>query len=225
MEVFEQNIIWESKTLAELFGCLQTAASRHQDALGSGREEMARRGLLWMITRQKLVLARVPANGEPMLLRTWLSEGRHGMYLRQYVVAAAHSGAVICRAAAVWTLVDAEKRALAQEPLPIPFYREEGQLARFPLLRPMETARTYRFTVPREYLDENGHMNNARYFDAVTEILPQGVPHSVQADYHTEALEGETLAVGYTVREKGIEVQAQGDRGLCFRMKLSYGAG
>ena len=201
---------------------LQESASQHQTALGMGREEMSRRGLLWMIVCQKLVFDRLPFCGEKVIVNTWLSETRHGMCLRHYEMLDAN-GAVICRATAEWTLVDAEKRTLTRLSLPVPLTRQEGQLPRFHLLRSVEPGWQFSFTVPQAYLDENGHMNNARYFDAVAPILPkEGILRTAQVDYHLEALAGETLAVGYTAQGKNLLIQAQGDRGLCFRMKLEY---
>ena len=219
--VYEKTEKLNGVTTSDLLQMLQKIASQHQTELGSGREEMRRRGLLWMIAQQKLILCRTPVNGESVTIRTWLSEVRHGMYLRQYEIAAA--GDRICRAAAIWTLVDAEKRTLFTCPPAVPFYQAEGQLNRFPLLRPMKPETTYSFTVPAAYLDENDHMNNARYFDAVAPILPKdGVLHTAQVDYHAEAREGESLAIGYAEEGSTCLIQAQSDRGLCFRMKLEY---
>lgn len=220
--VYQLKAIWNGTTTADVLRLLQESASQHQNALDMGREDMRRLGLLWMITRQKLIFERRPVPGEPVTVTTWLSEVRHGMLLRHYEMTGI-DGAVICRAAAVWTLVDAEKRTLAQLPLSVPLVQKEGQLSRFPLLRPMETIREFSFTVPQAYLDENGHMNNARYFDAVTPILPKGgVLRTAQVDYHLEAREEETLAIGYVVQESDFFIQAKSDRGLCFRMKLTY---
>ena len=219
--IYLQTVALNDATVAGLCSVLQQAASAHQEHLGTGQKEMRHRGLLWMIVRQKLMFDRQPMCGESVTVRTWLSEVRHGMLLRQYEVTGT-DGAVICRAAAVWTLVDAEKRTMTQMALDVPLVQQEGQLPRFPLLRPMKMERRYSFTVPREYLDENGHMNNARYFDAVASILPNGVLREVQADYHAEAREGETLDIGYALQKKNLLIQAQGGRGLCFRMKWEY---
>ena len=220
--VYQLEEVLRGASPAEVLHLLQESASQHQHTLGTGREAIARRGLLWMITWQKLVFDRLPFCGEKVTVKTWLSEARHGMYLRHYEVLDA-SGAVICRAVAEWTLVDAEKRTLVQLSLPVPLTRQEGQLPRFHLLRSVEPGWQFSFSVPQAYLDENGHMNNARYFDAVAPILPkEGILRTAQVDYHLEALAGETLAVGYTAQGKNLLIQAQGDRGLCFRMKLEY---
>ncbi len=220
--MYSQTTALPGTGISDLLHLLQETASAHQMLLGSGRQEMRCRGLLWMVTRQKLVFYRTPADGEEVTVSTWLSERKHGMYLRQYEVSVT-GGDVICRAAAIWTLVDAEKRALVMMPLTVPFYQSRAQLERFPLLRPMETEREYIFTVPAEYLDENGHMNNARYFDAVTPILPKsGVLRVAQIDYHREVREGESLAIGYVMEDNSLRIQARNDKGLCFRMKLDY---
>ena len=221
-ELYTQYVTLKSQEISDLLSLFQQAASDHQTVLGSGREEIQRCGQLWMITRQKLVFYRAPVSGENAAIRTWLTEARHGMYLRQYELSDAE-GNVLCRAAAVWTLVDAKSRALSQLRLDAPLHWEEEQLPRFPLLRPMETEREYSFTVPVEYLDENGHMNNAHYFDAVAQILPKDrILSAAQVDYHTEACEGEALTIGYTTENNSLLIQGQSNRGLCFRMKLEY---
>lgn len=220
--VYQSEEVLRGVSPAAMLHLLQESASQHQTALGMGREEMSRRGLLWMITCQELVFDRLPFCGEKVIVNTWLSETRHGMYLRHYEMLDAN-GAVICRAIAEWTLVDAEKRTLTRLSLPVPLTRREDQLPRFHLLRSAETEREFSFTVPRAYLDENGHMNNARYFDAVRSILPKdGILRTAQVDYHLEACEGETLTIGYAAQESDFFIQAKSGRGLCFRMKLTY---
>ena len=220
--VFQQTAVWRDGTVSNLLRLCHNSAAEHQTVLGIGRQEMRQQGLLWMIVQQKLVIMRRPIDGECIVVTTWLSETRHGTLLRQYELTGA-DGAVLGRAAAVWALADAEKRTLATMPLPVPLTQRAGQLPRFSLLRPMELTQAYHFTVPGEYVDENGHMNNACYLDAVTPILPAGgVLRGIQVDYHTEAVEGETLAIGYAVRGKDLLIQAQGDRGLCCRMKWEY---
>ena len=146
------TVMLSDETPTALCALLQDAASQHQSLLGSGREEMQSHGLLWMVMRQKLLLHRAPVSGETVTIRTWLSEARHGMYLRQYELTDA-VGAALCQAAAVWALVDAESRTLAQLRLDVPLCQQECRLPRFPLLRPIETTQEYTFTVPTEYLD------------------------------------------------------------------------
>ena len=221
-EIYKQRVMLKREEISELLALFQQAASNHQSALGMGREEMFCRGLLWMITRQKLRVNRIPISGEDVTLSTWLSEERHGMYLRQYELTDA-DGAVLCQAAAVWGLVGAESRKLSPLRLKMPIHQEKHQLPRFPLLRPVETEQKYSFTVTAEYLDENGHMNNARYFNVVAPILPKNLAlRAAQVDYHMEAREGDSLAIGYVMEENRLLIQARGDRGLCFRMKLDY---
>lgn len=220
--VYQSTDMLAGAATADVLRLLQEAASQHQTALGLGREEMRRRGLLWMIASQKLTFVRQPVCGESVTVTTWLSQQRHGMYLRHYEISGTDGG-LICRAAAVWTLADAENRTQVQMPFSVPLSQKVGQLPRFPLLRPMETEREFSFTVPVAYLDENDHMNNACYLDMAASILPQGGSlQTAQVDYHLEARGGECLTIGSALQGKNLLVQGYSARGLCFRMKLEY---
>lgn len=219
---YVQKLSLGSVTPAALCDLFQQMASGHLTSLGIGFDEMRQQGLLWMIVKQKLVFYRCPTAGEMVTAATWLSKVQYGMYLRQYEIRTT-AGEVICRAAATWTLVDAEKRTLSSVTPVVPLHQEEAQLAQFSLLRSVKTTQTCSFTVPAVYLDQNNHMNNARYFDAVAPILPEDrTLRTAQVDYHAEAREGEILAIGYARDGDTLLIQAQGDRGLCFRMRLEY---
>ena len=221
-EIYRETITLKTRSLSDLVRVLQNVGSTHQRIVGSGQDEMRRRGYLWMIAQQKLQMDRYPNLGETVTVSTWLSDVRHGMYRRHSEICTP-AGELLIQAAAVWILVDAKTRAFSMREVEVPLYQSGRELPRFSLLRPMKTEELYDFTVPHEYIDANGHMNNAHYFDVVEPLLPENATiRTAQIDYHGEAYEQEHLPVGYTQTDFTLLVQARHQRGLCFRMKLEY---
>ena len=58
-------------------------------------------------------------------------------------------------------------------------------------------------------LDRNGHMNNTRYMEWCSDLLPSAfhrdhIPQEFTICYHSEALEGEPLDIHYEMNEDGL---------------------
>ena len=131
---------------------------------------------------------------------------------------------------AIWAVVDRQSRQMVS-----PVRRgveiegmETGLENKIPgPLRCPPTDRESVFVVPRDYLDNNGHMNNTRYFDlaeACTGLYAaQRGLREVTAEYINEALEGQRLRIFWTVDGDSSVVLGQSDTGRVFRMKLTYG--
>ena len=58
-------------------------------------------------------------------------------------------------------------------------------------------------------LDRNGHMNNTKYLDWISDLLPSSFHKDNRAQeftvcYHAEAREGDELQMGWQLREDGV---------------------
>ncbi|MBE6909742.1 MAG: hypothetical protein E7474_09275 [Ruminococcaceae bacterium] len=211
-----------------LFTLLQTASIRHTEELGMGRDKTLDRGLLWIVARQNLVVARMPSYDERVTLRSWPGETMRVLFPRYYELLSA-DGETLVRGSAVWSLMDAETRAVAfpdEYGVEIAGAENGRELPCLVKLTRSETTETFDFTVPHSYVDLNGHMNNTRYFDVVEDRLPAvndgKMLREARVEYHAEAKLGAALHVNWGEHNGEYYVNAETDE-PCFRMNLRYG--
>ncbi len=189
-----------------LLHLVQTAAGDHCALL---RVDLPR-DLMWAIIRHKVQVTRIPKKGEAVTLETWPLPTTRTAYPRS-VVAYDAEGRELFRTIALWVLMDRNTRALV---LP-----KNSGVALSGILRGTE------LSVPgalvagamqniRERavcfgdLDENGHMNNARYLDWIWDLLPSTFhslhsPKEITMCYLAEAREGERLSIHWSFVEDG----------------------
>ena len=210
-----------------LFSLLQTASIRHTEELGMGREKTLDRGLLWIVARQYVRIARMPTYDERILLRSWPGTTMRVLFPRYYEIAAP-DGEVLVRGSAVWSLMEQETRSVAfpdEYGVIIEGMERGDELPYLVRLVPPEARERFDFTVPYSYVDLNGHMNNTRYFDMVEDVLPAAksgkLLREVQTEYLAEAKLGETLHVGWSESDGKYYVNGAGEH-PCFKMSLQY---
>lgn len=212
----------------ELFLLLQEVSTIHCDELGYGMEVVGPRGLIWVVVRQRLELIRCPLPGEEICLRTWPGLTRHGMFPRYYTIES-KDGQKLGEACALWTLVDAQSRRMIRpEDYGVDLKGlktgEEGALPRAP--EKLEQQESRIFTVPEEYLDLNGHMNNTRYYElAELSIGPDTLGDAqlcrAVTEYSAEALLGDALQI--RIGRDGGHFYITGDtEEPIFKMHLEY---
>ena len=127
----------------------------------------------------------------------------------------------------ICTLIGAESRTFAfRHGIQIDGCSPENAPALPETPKLLPTKRQFLFTVPYSFIDLNGHMNNARYFDLAEDHLPpaaEGRPlRSVSVEYSHEARLGETLSVSVG-EENGVFTFAGMSSRPVFRMRLAYG--
>ncbi len=111
-----------------------------------------------------------------------------------------------------------------------------GEINLSPNPKRIPTSNSSEFKVPFSYVDINGHMNNARYFDLADDLIPAAkeglMPKNINVRYQVEALEDEVLEVswGYLPDETKSETSSAGsyyitcdsDSGNHLKMQLQY---
>ena len=234
MNIYTQDrqVPAEGLSARHLFWLLQEASAAHSRILGFGEEAMRALGLMWVVIRYCVQVERYPAPGERLRMETWPGKARHGMCPRHYLLRDA-AGAPLLSGCALWAVVDRESRQMVaplERGVDIPPV-ERGLECRLPgtIRRPV-TDRETAFTVPEEYLDSNGHMNNTRYFDLAEQCIgvraAQRGLREVTAEYLKEALCGERLRVRWGECGEQYTVVGETEDGeAVFRMQLSYGRG
>ncbi len=225
MEVFEERFTVPAAGLGtgDLFRLMQKISGDHCRQIGYGEEIMEGLGLMWVIIRHGVELRRWPAPGEALRLRTWPGPSRHGMCPRFYRLEG-EDGELLGESCAIWSVVDRESRKMQlKSPVEIePLVT--GQECRRPAApgRLPETESAV-YTVSAAVLDENGHMNNTRYYDLAEDCLgTRGRPlRRALAEYLSESREGERLRLAWG--REGERCCLSGERdGPAFRLELEY---
>jgi acyl-ACP thioesterase len=162
-------------TPAAAFDYFQEAAINHAEALGVGRESMARTGQLWILSRMSVLMERRPKYGETVTVRSWPRGGEKLFALRDYDIRDA-SDTPLVRGRSCWLIIDIEKRRplrpqAVMENLPLNEGIDalpsgaSGLEARGNLVKAGERKALY------SDIDYNGHVNNARYIQWIQDLL------------------------------------------------------
>ena len=151
--------------LVGLLGILQDVAWAHADHLGHGYEATIDEGAIWILSRQKLVVADWPVWRDQLTVRTWVRPVRGPLVHRDYELLVGERKVGEC--AASWLTLDVRTRrpvrpAVAGAQLQC---RQDGALAFTPekIALREDLAEATQFRVRNSDLDMNGHVNNTRY--------------------------------------------------------------
>ena len=229
MEIYSERfpISPEGLCTGDLFRLMQKISGDHSTLLGYSEEKMEELGVMWVIIRHGVQVLRWPAPGEKILARTWPGPTRHGMCPRFYRLESG-TGELLVTGCAVWSVVDRVSRKMvipAARGVEIP-PQVTGLEARRPAAPVrLETKESRIYTVPRQVLDENGHMNNTRYYDLAEDCLgTRGKPlRAALVEYVAEARLGDELRLGWAWQENRCAICGELS-GPAFRMELEYGA-
>ncbi|MBR0139009.1 MAG: hypothetical protein IJM17_01835 [Firmicutes bacterium] len=223
--------------LSSLFTYFQDIAGDHSTLLDCGADELAARGFFWAVTNYRAEISRLPEEGEELLLATCIGKPSHAIYPR-YFRLFDEDEKLIASCASRWALVDIVKRSAAvNSPLEKVFTgpKNPWELKEAGPVKPADTSKTFDFSLPPEYIDRNGHMNNARYFDMAESMLAgdtEGLfPCFAAMEYRSELLPGKPMKVGTgeidtqslaEACDKAFYLCGNTEEAQIFRMKLGY---
>ncbi len=236
MNTYEQNYriaysdtdVQRRLRLSRLFTLLQEAGMRHAALLGAGREKTLDCGILWIVTLQQAIVRRMPRYDEPVKIVTWPGKPKLMLLPRYYVICDGQGNALI-EASSFWALMDQNTRkTIFPEQSGIAFSGVQAGPG-IALPRPPQSPQTDEvstFTVPYSYIDQNGHMNNTRYFDLAEDRMPPDLRkreiRKIQTEYAREVLPDTEIALKCEVREDTFLICGENAGQKLFRLSLSY---
>jgi acyl-CoA thioester hydrolase len=89
---------------------LDRVAELHADSLGYTRKWLLEQGIMWFVARHEIdYLAEVWLDDE-LVIATWVRDFKRVKSWRDYAIVRPRDGAVVCRAATLWVLVNLETR-------------------------------------------------------------------------------------------------------------------
>lgn len=194
----------------------QNAAQAHCDALGLTRAALEKKGLFWAIARQRLEITRLPKGGETVTVVSTPLPETHTAYPRMTVCTDSR-GKPLFSVTALWVLMDLHTRQMLPPgksdiripcilPGPAPVYPR----ALAPVSPQSETVHA----VTGSDLDENGHVNNARYLDWVLSLLPHRIGSCrIDLCYTAETILGQSVHLCQCLNGDTFQVDGYRDTG------------
>lgn len=195
---------------------LQEAAGDHSTLLEAGRDALKRRGLFWAVIRHRVQITALPKAGQQVRVETWPMPTTRSAYPRSAVMRDAQ-GNELLRSISLWVLMDPASRRMVlpgKSGVEVLGTLRGGELAVPGSLVHLPDGNATERTVRFSDLDWNGHMNNCRYLDWVTDLLPSEFhrSHSIKdfsVCYLNECRENDRLQLRWLLDEQGcLEVGA-----------------
>lgn len=156
--------------VSALCNYFQESAGHHAEHLGVGSAILFNKGLVWVLARLRIQIEAYPTWGEEILLETWPA-GIDGLFAMRNFAILRSNNLKIVKGTSAWLVLDKETRRpfrglpsllnnIPENPL--------SSLATFeiPRLKPArELTKTGTLTAQYSDLDANGHVNNNRYIE------------------------------------------------------------
>jgi medium-chain acyl-[acyl-carrier-protein] hydrolase len=191
-------------SLTALYSYFLESAGDHATAGGFGFDGMQARGLIWVLTRFKLVVDRYPGWGGKVEVETW-AKGREGLfYTRDYLLKDA-AGEVLARATSSWAVLAADTHRPETRDIFIGQFPQrpdrEAVGEKMQKLPPVETADLVsEYRVRWSDLDFNRHVNSMRYVEWILNGLDEATRfgrtfRSMEVNYLAETLLGEDIEI------------------------------
>jgi acyl-ACP thioesterase len=194
-------------TLDGVFQFFQEAAISHAENLGVGREDMARTGQAWILSRITVMVDRRPSYRETVTVRSWPRGSEKLFAIRNYDIRDKDDIPVVY-ARSAWLIVDIEKRRplrpqSVMDGMPLnegadvfpPEANTASALAERDNLRPVMQKKALYTDI-----DYFGHVNNVRYIqwieDAIEpKLLESAAKMRFDINYLNEILAGENVDI------------------------------
>ncbi|WP_232381009.1 acyl-[acyl-carrier-protein] thioesterase [Paenibacillus tianjinensis] len=220
--------------LSFLLDIMQRAADSAVGSLGLSIDKMLEARMGWMVITLIVDIHRLPLPNEMLKVHTWSKGNKGALWQRDYRIFDENS-VEIASARSIWALVDIDKRKILRPsalPIAVEPYLEDsvGSLPDkvvIPADVPLQEA--YRYQVRYSGLDNNGHLNNARYVDLCCDALTleeweESKLTGLQITYAQEAKYGEEISIVRSSRtEEGIYVRGQDEGRVFFEACLRFG--
>ncbi len=213
-EECEPDKIMRISSLMQLF---QDAAEEHSDILGFHRNILYKNyGAIWMLGRIWIKLYRPLLEGETLLIRTWPRTVGNGatvyrdfdLIINDELCGEAVTAWVVTNFATRTILRPSSVKEVTEASVPDRSIMKDKVLGK--IKSPAEMNILMDREITSQDIDINGHMNNVRYADIISEALKKesSCEHwisEIQINYSAECLCGERIAV-VAGKSNGMEI-------------------
>ena len=186
-----------------LFRLLQAVATTGVASIGAGKEETTDKGYLWVLTRMKVKIAKMPRYMDEITLTTYPGE-QIGCFYGRHFFAKDKDGTILFRVSSTWALLhEGDHKPVMRSPFPHPLTPEKDpdELPRpEKLLPPEDSHEKERRRVTYSMCDLNGHLNNTRYLELIVDAKDRSfykeyTPKEITLNFEKEIQEGEEVSL------------------------------
>ncbi len=220
--------------LSSVCSYFQEIAGKHATHLGLGYHYMQQSGRVWVLSKLFMNIERMPAWGQEFYAETWPVGIERIFFRRDYRLDDGKSNLI--SACSYWLLLDLS----THRPTVVQIDEEvlRSNKGRYAMIMPSDvfpavasdTSEIHR--VVYSDLDQNRHVNNARYVEWIYDQLDQDLlqeksPSCFSIEYKHEAKAGDLVALrkDKLTDEKtsfAVEGKLSGDNRVCFRSKIVF---
>jgi medium-chain acyl-[acyl-carrier-protein] hydrolase len=199
-------------TIMAIAGYLQEIAGNHADKMGFGYKDMKQSGLLWLLTRVKILVHRYPCWNDELRIDTWVVNAEKYFSRRDFEIYDI-AGNIMVSAISGWMLVHAkEKRPQSVDTIKMQFNILPDKLAigeEIQKIEPTGFSKTIAsYKVKYRDIDIVNHVNNIRYYSIIIDSLDDQflMNHRIKSfeiNYLAEALLGDNLQISSATMPDG----------------------
>lgn len=213
---------WRPSAILEV---MQEISGAHCALLGCGRDDLLKKGIVWILSRSEVQMDRYPRIGERITVRTFHKPVRLRFFPRYYVFLDAQ-GEVIGKAGTLWLLMDIHTRQTIPAGEVAALLPDNSDLAA-PMSLPATVGqlqgeeRVWAYQPVYTDLDVNGHVNNTKYADWLCNALGidqmrQNCLHSLIMNYNAEVLPDQEVELRLTRQGMAFHMAAYHGEKLAF---------
>lgn len=202
----DRNGNMKLETFSDYF---QEVAGNHANVLGCGYKRLRESSRMWVLSRMRLQISRVPEMGETIQVKTWPSGAKRVFAVREALFLD-ENGCEAARITSYWVMLD----LLRERPLRIPdalpcTLPDNLDLPRYFDLSEKITSGNLEnplpFLVTEHMIDVNEHLNNARYCSMTGDWLANAFLHPVKVEDITVSFVAATKAGARLITSGRIE--------------------
>ncbi len=202
--VYGDSDFYRKLKLSSLFNYFQDVASMHVANYGMSVERLQQEhGVTWVLVRILVKLDRFPDLNEEISVETWPLDPKKLEFERDFLVRDM-KGNILAKAVSSWVIMDIEKREIQKTEFfsgeLMVFEQERALDRRLSKLKPAgELKAVYKKTIGYSDIDINGHLNNSKYIDYITDCFSidkhgKYTVDTIQVNYMSEAVAGDTIS-------------------------------
>lgn len=208
-------------TLPVIANYFQEAAGKNARDLNFDIGDLHKNGLTWVLYRLHIKLNDFPKRWQQVTVNTWPSSGDGIRAFRDYELRS-DSDEVLGLGISQWMVLNIETRRPSRIPkeildmgLEIDKHMLPTDKSSFPAIE--DADRSVSYTISRNDLDMNRHVNNVTYIEWMTGFMPDDVPiesrcEEINIQYHRECGLGQEIEISCQALDKNQYVHRITDR-------------
>ena len=159
--------------IASLMRIIQDTIMDHTEEIHVGKQDTIDKGIIWVVTRLRLDIERLPKYQEEILIKTYPGATKSFFYQR-FLSIEDMSGNTIVKLSSIWTLLDAKTRMITLNQEIASRCLEEHHDGELPLPEKIDIKHELGIKDERRVryhdVDLNGHLNFTKYIEFILDL-------------------------------------------------------